>query len=612
MDSKPDFVIVGGGMAGLVVAARLTENADTTVVVLETGQDHSSDPRVRTPMLWPSLLGQSDFGWDYRSTPQKGRDGKIIPLSQGKGLGGSSAINGQAFVANSKVAADAWAEFGNTGWDWKTLGPYYQKFHTLSRPSPEACDHLRLGYIDDAVRGTNGPVQASFPEETVDPLPAAWVDTLAALGYPASGDPFSGEMYGGYINAMSIDPTSKTRSDAVSAYLGPAKARSNLHIVTGATVEQIVLDTTAATPKAIGVKVREGEKVSILKPTKEVVLAAGVFGTPKLLELSGVGSSEHLEPLAITVIVDNPNVGENLQDHPNTSISFEVAGGVKTMDALSRQEPEALGAAMQEYMTLKTGPFASGGNFAGSLLPLPDFEGEEGEATLSKLISSTGGDATPGPFSHSHTSFVHRVLGIATEGVGNLFTYASCSNVISKGAGVGIIHHGTDSTPGNFLTICAALLYPLSRGYVHITSADPASKPEIDPRYLEQPLDLEVLARFLRYIEKIIRTEPLRRLLKQGGRRNFGAPDDLSNLDVTKDYVNGSALSCWHPTSSCAMLPKEIGGVVSPKLLVYGVEGLRIVDSSIIPLATRGNCQTTVYAVAERAADLIKGDYGIL
>lgn len=609
MDSKPDFVIVGGGLAGLVVAARLTEDPETTVLVLEAGKDHSSDPRIRTPAFWISLLGQEDFDWDYRSTEQKGFDGKVVPLSQGKILGGSSAINGEAFVANSKVAVDAWAEFGNPGWDWDTLGPYYKKSHTLTRPSPAACEHLRLNYIDDSVRGTDGPVQASFPEETKDPLPTAWVDTLAALGYPARGDPFSGQFSGGYINAMNIDPVSKTRSDVVSAYLEPARSRTNLHIEQGVTVEKLIFDNSSGKPKAIGVQVRQENFTKTVTAEKEIILAAGVFGTPKILELSGIGSREHLEPLGIKVVVDNPNVGENLQDHPNTSMSFEVVDGVETLDALSRQEPEAVQAAMQQYMNEKSGPFSTNGNFVNAILPVPDFQGPNGKAALDDVLSTTTEDATPGPFSPSHSSFVRQVLGNPAEGVGSLFTYPSRCNVIPTGAGASIIHHGEDSAPGNFLTICAALLYPLSRGSSHISSTDPTAKPVINPRYLEHPLDLEVLARFLQYIEKITHSAPLNKYLKPNGRRNYGAPMNMSDMAVAKDYTKKSGLSCWHPTSTCAMLPQERGGVVSPELLVYGVEGLRIVDSSVIPLATRGNCQTTVYAVAERAADLIKNSY---
>lgn len=551
------------------------------------------------------------MNWLLRPAFQKGLDGKVIPLSQGKILGGSSAINGQAWVANSKLAVDAWAEFGSPGWDWKTLAPYFKRTHTLTRPSPAACEHLRLSYIDDAVRGTDGPVHASFAEETEDPLPAAWVDTIAAIGYPASGDPFSGEMYGGYINAMSIDPETKTRSDSVTAYLAPAEGRKNLQVITGVTVEKIIISTSNAAPKATGVQFQKDGTPGTLQPTKEVILCAGVYNSPKLLELSGIGSREHLEPLGIKVLVDNPNVGENLQDHLNTSISFEVTDGVKTMDALSRQEPEAIAEAMEEYTTNKKGPFSVGGNFAGSLLPLPDFSGPDGKATLAKILGTKGARTSSNVFAQDHRSFVYRVLENPSEGIGNLFIYASCSNVIPKGAGASIIHHGEDSTKGNFLTICAALLYPLSRGSTHIISADPSSKPAIDPRYLDDPVDLEILSRFLQLIERIAHTEPLSKYLKLNGRRNYGAPADLSDLETAKEYVKKSGLSCWHPTSSCAMLPRERGGVVDPNLRVYGVDGLRVVDASIIPLVTRGNSQTTVYAVAERAADLIKKDHSV-
>ncbi|KAI1076640.1 hypothetical protein F5B20DRAFT_593906 [Whalleya microplaca] len=586
MDTKNDFIIIGGGQAGLVVAARLTEDPNTSVLVLEAGHDHTTDPCVRTPASWPSLLGSADFDWDYRSVPQKGLDGKVIPLSQGKLLGGSSAINGQAFMANSKAAVDSWAEFGNPGWDWQTLAPYYRKFNTLSLPSATACDHLRLDYIDDAVRATDGPVQASFPEELGDPLPTAWVDTLTALGYPASGDPFSGKFVGGYINAMSIDPKSRGRSDS------------------------IIFDTPGGIPKAVGIQVRKQGRLITVKAAKEVILAAGVFGSPKLLELSGIGSQERLKKLGISVVVDNPNVGENLQVHPNAGVSFEVVDGVKTLDALSRQEPEAVAAAMQDYVTNKAGPFAVGGNFAGSLLPVQDFVATvDGKATLNKVLDATAIDATPGPFSAYHASFVHSLLSKPNKGTGNLFTYAACGNFIPEGTGADIVHKA--SSTGNFFTICAALLFPLSRGSVHINSANPEDKPTIDPRYLEHPLDLEVLARHLRYIDTIVRTEPLSRYLKPNGRRSNGAPTDLNDLEEAKQYVKKAALSCWHPTSSCAMLPRDRGGVVDPKLGVYGVENLRIVDSSVIPIATRGNPQTTVYAVAERAADLIKECYGI-
>jgi choline dehydrogenase-like flavoprotein len=473
-----------------------------------------------------------------------------------------------------------------------------------------------LSYIDDEVRGTDGPIQASFPDEERDPLPAAWVDTLGALGYPTSGDPFSGEMFGGYINATSVDPRSRIRSYAANAYLQPVRDRPNLHVETDVTVEKIIFDSTGDVPKAVGVKVRQSDgSIAILEAAKEIILAAGAIGSPKLLELSGIGQRQRLEELGIAIVFDNPNVGENLQDHPVVALSFEAADGVKTLDALHRQEPEAIGAAMKAYAANKTGPFALGGNITGSLLPVADFvTGSNAETSLKEILDATA-DANidpTSPFSARHGSFVRSLLSKPNEGAGNIFMWAGLSNSQSEA------EETTGANPVNnvgnagdrFISICAALLFPLSRGSVHITSNNPADIPAVDPRYMEHPLDIEVLARLLRYIDTIRQTEPLSLYLKEEGRRNNGAPSDLQDLDQVKEFIRKTARTCWHPTSTCAMLPLESGGVVDPKLRVHGVAGLRVVDSSVMPIATRGNPQTTVYAVAERAADLIRETHG--
>ncbi|KAK7712459.1 hypothetical protein SLS64_004843 [Diaporthe eres] len=318
------------------------------------------------------------LGIYHRASEQEALGGKVIHLSQGKLLGGSSAINGQAFVANSKAAIDAWAHFSSPGWDWETLSPYFRKFHSLSRPSPEACKHLRLDYIDDDIR-------------------------------------------------VSIDPKSGTRSDAATAYFEPAKGRPNLHMLTGALAEKIILDTSGRIPKAVGVQVSQDGNSSVLTAKREVILAAGVFGTPKLLELSGIGGKPLLDKLGIPVVVDNPNVGENLQDHPNTGVSFEVADGVKTMDGLSRLEPEAVNAAIQDYINHKRGPLAVGGNFAGALIPVPDFvKGAGTEALLKQVLDDTAAVHVPGDFTPYHEEFVRSLLTKPSEGVANVFTYAAC------------------------------------------------------------------------------------------------------------------------------------------------------------------------------------------
>ncbi|KAH6673176.1 glucose-methanol-choline oxidoreductase-like protein [Halenospora varia] len=578
-----DFIIVGGGTSGLVVATRLTEDPNTSVLVLEAGEDHSADPRVITPALWPSLLG-TEVDWGYLSEAQTGLNGKRIPLSQGRLLGGSSALNGLAFVAPSRFSVDAWEKFGNPGWNWQSLSSYFQKSCTLTKPSDAACTHLGLDYVDETTSANfKGPVQASFAEEVSSPLPKAWVESFNNLGYTVSGDPFTGEAVGGYVNAMNIHPVTKQRSHAGNAYYEPARARTNLTIVTSAVVEEILLERQVTDVVAKGVAYTKDGKKQTATASKDVILAAGVFNTPKLLELSGIGSTYLL--------------------------NFEVADGIATVDGLARKDMAAIGAAMATYQRDQSGLFATGGNFAGGFLPVTDFLTPDGKKDLKILLGSQILDDKL--FSKDHSAFVESLLQTSNEGSGGFFSYSAQGNFIPEVAATGSNEIIGGSSPGNFLTICCMLLHPLSRGSSHITSSDPAAKMAIDPAYLSHQLDLEVLARHVRFIGKIASSEPLASFLKPGGRRSNGAPTNLEDLELVKEYVKKAALSAWHPTSTCAMLPLEKGGVVDPELKVYGTKNLRIVDASVIPLATRGNSQTTVYAVAEKAADLIKATYDI-
>ncbi|KAL2273599.1 hypothetical protein FJTKL_04196 [Diaporthe vaccinii] len=217
---------------------------------------------------------------------------------------------------------------------------------------------------------------------------------------------------------VSIDPKTGTRSDAATAYFDPAKRRPNLHVLTGALAEKIILDTVRNIPTAVGVKVSKDGKSSMFTAKTEVILAAVVLGTPKLLELSGIGGKPLLDKLGIPVMVDNPNVGENLQDHPNTGVSFEVADGVETRDGLSRQDPEALNAAMEDYINHKRGPLTVGGNFAEALLPVPDFvKGAGAEALLKQVLDDTAAVHIPGAFISYHEEFVRSLLAKPSEGL---------------------------------------------------------------------------------------------------------------------------------------------------------------------------------------------------
>ncbi|KAL9101756.1 MAG: hypothetical protein Q9187_009203, partial [Circinaria calcarea] len=312
----------------------------------------------------------------------------------------------------------------------------------------------------------------------------------------------------------------------------------------------------------------------------------------------------------IPVLIDNPNVGENLQNHVMCGMSSEVADGMKTLDPLSRQEPAALAAAAEAY-SRQAGPFANGGTFASALLPVSDFLSKEGKDELDQLLHSTAKIPTPNaptrPFDELHRSFVHSVLTSPTEGSGCYITFPGYTGFTPEGS-----FAPPPENNENYFTIAVLLSHPLSRGSVHISSSSPSTPVRIDPHYLSHPLDLEILARHMRYANSIIsRAEPLRSLLKPGGNRNEGAPASLEDLEVAKEYVRRTAVGAHHPTGTCAMMPKENGGVVSARLVVHGCANLRVCDASVIPITPRGNPQASVYAVAERAADIIKEDWSI-
>lgn len=262
---------------------------------------------------------------------------------QGRVLGGSSAINAEVFVPPSATGFDTWESLGNSGWGWSNVAPYFRKAYTLNPPSEALGKHLDIDWIDEGTRGADGPIQASFTSVTQDPLGRAWNTTFRELGFSVTQDPYNGHGVGAWSTPASVDPATSTRSYAASAYLAPVRGRPNLHVVTGATVSQILLQGTNAAGVVFQRK-DDGTEEHQVRAAREVILAAGAYQSPKLLELSGIGNKLVLEKHGIPTRVENSNVGENLQDHLMTGISFEAADGVMTGDCLLRQEPEFVNA----------------------------------------------------------------------------------------------------------------------------------------------------------------------------------------------------------------------------------------------------------------------------
>ncbi|CAJ2511629.1 Uu.00g072540.m01.CDS01 [Anthostomella pinea] len=576
-----DVVIVGGGTAGLVLAARLSEDPNLVVAVLEAGEDEMSKPQFLTPAMWP-LLANSSADWAFRTAPQEGLGGKELTFSQGRALGGSSALNSYLFTPTSKLNVDAWSQLGNKGWDWPTFEKSVRKSCTLHK-------------LDSTTVG-DGPVQLNV-SDSGSGWTKVWTDTLDTLGFPLE-DPFSGRVSGSLIIPQSVDPVKKQRSCSANTYLTAASTRANLTVLTGATATKILLESTS--PGSIvagGVQYVRNGMTETVKAHKEVVLAAGTINSPRLLELSGIGGSDLLRSLGIDVVIDNPYVGENLQNHVVTGVTFEIRDDEETLDPLLRKDPAATAAAIEAYRR-GAGPLASSNIVASAQLPLPSKDIDE---LLSVMENTKHAQVTQNctrAFASVHESFIRAVLTDPKEASGVYLAAPAYSPFDSDNPAY--------RPPGNHFSIVLSLAHPLSRGSVHITSSEPDSARGngglvINPRYLSHPLDLEVLALHIRFIdESICHAEPLASRLKDPQKKLF------TDMRAARDYVKRTSKGQTHYMGTCSMMSRELGGVVDEKLRVYGCPNLRVCDASIVLIIPRTNAQATVYGVAEMAASLIK------
>lgn len=629
MSGPFDFVVVGGGTSGLVVATRLSEIPQFRVLVLEAGKDLTDDVRVKTPTLFASLFG-SEADWAFNTEPQvrcrqllehlsplaendnpqkAGLNGRVVTINQGKALGGSSAMNGQVWVPPTKANFDAWESLGNEGWDWETLQKNVTKAYT--HPSVEAQLEAALGVDGWAAKNdaAKGPLLTSYPKPAVH---EDWAKTMKKLGYAMSGDPFLGGASGSFSNLHTVDPATKERSYAASAYYQPCKGRENLVLVTGAHVEKILFDNQGeGGVRATGVQYRHDGIMQTVSATKEVVLAAGAFQSPKILELSGIGDAQLLAKHGIELIRDLPGVGENLQDHAACDIAYEAVDSLETLDGLARQEPEVIGQAMHEYATSRSGPLTSAGFETYAYLPILDHVSQDspGYERLRQLLDD---HAPPESDRRASALYAHIRQTLLDPKAGPSAVYLTLRGQNPHPVD---LSWSPDSpvgpVPGKFLTIATFLSNPLSAGTTHLRSADPTDPPVIDPALLAHPVDAAVLAAHLLQVERLAASEPLAStVLAQPLRRRDPASDLKGDADRATRFARASSISTWHPAGTCAMLPLDKHGVVDAALRVHGVGGLRVVDASVMPLISSANLQAVVYGVAERAADLIKEAWG--
>ncbi|KAI1122351.1 oxidoreductase [Nemania abortiva] len=607
MDTESfDFVIAGGGTAGLVLAARLSEVGHQRILVLEAGTDHSDEARVKTPALYPALFG-TDVDWGFSTVPQENLDGRNISVNQGKALGGSSILNAQVYVPPTKAILEAWAELGNDCWDWDTMAPYYRKAFTLPRVPDDLRRPLGIDNYKSDDASTGGPLQLSFPGNPLHPIREVWAETFKRKGY-LMADTWADASVGAFSSLASVDPVKRERVHAVGAYYDSVKHRENLQIVVGAYVNQIIFADGQSRPKAIGLRYIHEGKAKTANARKEVIIAAGALKSPGLLELSGIGNRNILTKYGIETIKDLPGVGENLQDHLVCDIRYDASDEMGALEDNAIPNSEATEDATQSSLRSLNGLVTSSGILTYAYLPVIDFLTGKGRDKLIKLI-----DENRPPVSTQLENVRARMYYDVAEKTlldpnkpSGAYLTAIGQQTVALDTSICL---PTPSQVENHLAIVAILAQPLSRGTVHIVSRDPAEGPEVDPKYLSNPLDMEVFAQHTMYIESIARSAPLNGVLKQPLQRSSPLAH-VTDLDAARRYIKSRAISMWHPAGTCAMLPESAGGVVDTSLRVYGVDNLRIVDASVVPLLPPGNLQSSIYAIAERAADLIKEAQG--
>ena len=602
-----DYVVIGGGTAGLTVAARLSENTNTTVLVLEAGEDRSEDVNVLAPGLLTSLYSNPDYDWDYHTVPQKHVRNRVLAHPRGKQLGGSSAINFLWWTHASQKDINNWGLLGNINWSWDLLQPFYKKSEHYTPPSLQTADALETEFIDSGLHGTHGPILNTFADEYVS-WDEVWPRTYNNLGLGVSGDPRDGLALGGYTNLLNLDLTNRSRSYAATSYLRDARPRPNFRVLTGAHVQKILINSTSESPRAIGAVFFLNGTTHTVYAEKEVILCAGAFGSPQLLELSGIGKDSILREHGIETIVSNENVGEGLQDHVYAPLGLQVRPGIFTLDDLANET--LFDQAYEEYTTNHTG-LLSTVNAMSALLSLEQVGGYDYPG-LNKTIemycpTTIGARSINQHTSHKHKHLQHSILcaDIHTEAITQEF--ASSGGYSPQFANDSSKLFVSSTPGGHYFSIGAVLEHPFSRGSVHITSGTNASQyPAIDPKYLSHPLDIKILAAATLHQQKVVQTPPLSDLLEGNGTVYQPGYYQLDENNV-EAFIRENLLLEYHPCGTCAMLPQDSGGVVDEKFRVYGVDGLRVVDASIFPLIPRANLQSLVYAIAERAAEFILG-----
>ncbi|EPS98728.1 hypothetical protein FOMPIDRAFT_1125896 [Fomitopsis schrenkii] len=585
-----DYVVVGGGTAGLTLAARLSEHPDVSVLVLEAGGANLDEPGILRPASWGSHFTNTDWTWPYKTTKQKELGDADYFWFRGKGLGGSSSINFMCWTKPPKEEIDEFEKLGNPGWNWNNYERHVAKTEGFIPPSPEVQKRNDMNF-DSWKIGRDGPLTLTYPGK-IDALESKMIETWRNAGLRKAPLPLSGDPKGFFLTPNTYDPITHTRSYATTAFYVPNKDRPNLKVLINATAHRINTQPSANCKlSAISVEFEYDGKIHTVNVQKDVCLTAGALKSPHILELSGIGREDVLEKIGVPLKIDLPGVGENVQEHLFIGTSWELKEDLdfETMDLL---RDAAQNAKHLDLHALGEGLYTRGiiGFAFTSLQQLTPLADSIYEKTKGKIEANK--DKLPPGLLEQYNIQLDRIKrGAPGCEIICIPAFLSGPNPPKEGK--------------SYLTILAAMNHFFSRGTIHSTSSDPHKEPELDPRYFEQEIDLEMFSETVKYTRKLAEVSPLKDMIVNETNPGPEVKDDAQ----IRDWIKKCLSTTWHTSSSCSMLPKEHNGVVDPELKVYGTNNIRVVDLSVVPLQFAAHPMSTVYAIAEQGAEIIKGKF---
>ncbi len=528
-----DFIVTGAGSAGCVLASRLSESGQYRVLLLEAGGT-DSNPWIHVPIGYAKTFVDPKVNWMFESEPEKELNNRTMYQPRGKVLGGTSSINGMIYMRGNAADYDQWRQLGNEGWDYESVLPYFRRAEDNERGA-------------DTFHGAGGPLRVSNQPYEWE-IAKALLEACKQAGIPPNPD-FNGRQQEGcgYYQTTTKD---KRRWSTAAAYLTMAKKRPNLIIKTHAHATRILFKDGRAS--GVTFSTPAGQQIALA--AREVIVSGGAYGSPQLLQLSGLGPAEHLQDMGIPVVRDMPGVGANLQDHFNTYCTYRISRNL-SLNALHYSLPHRLLAGAQ-YLFLRSGPMSGNGMYVGALvrsdkrLERPDLQ----------------------------------------------FNIAAWSTIDRN-------RNGIISHPFPGISISPVHLSPEGRGTVRLKSNDPLAPPAIQFNFLRSDRDMQVMIAGVRIARSIVRQQALQKLVVE---ETLPGTATHTDEEIAAD-VRSRGVSNLHPVGSCSMGRGPMA-VVDPRLRVHGIAGLRVVDASIMPVIVAGNTNAPTIMIAEKASEMIQQD----